>query len=290
MYAWDNFHNFTDSDKSVVTNSCLTYIKQESLNFLQPVGYKSYTYPDPVRSIAFGKPTTSTIANDDTHNRAVNAEVKYTYKGWETFLNVNTNPSVTIDLEGVYDIDKLKLLTYYHNNIYHNYTVSTSLDGINWTENVIEKTNNNKATIDGDIYSKQNGDFSEIQARFIKITHNSMSSNYQVFLIEFEAYGTPLLTGTSNKALNAEEALPTNILVYPSPVSSNENFVNIDLSAYTIEGDVEIKVSNALGQTIYSKTINNLNDVINLDAKYLSEGLNFLHCLLYTSPSPRDRG
>ena len=76
--------------------------------------------------------------------------------------------------------------------------------------------------------------------------------------------------------------------VFPNPTS---NKINLSFSSSITLNGFEVSVFNQLGQSIYAQRIN--QHLTSIDCSDWKEGIYFYqirNCLLYTSPSPRDRG
>ena len=68
-------------------------------------------------------------------------------------------------------------------------------------------------------------------------------------------------------------------IVYPNPTNS---YVNIEIKSSKLN-DIELYVSNSIGQTVYSETINsNVERIITINLNDLSEGIYFVNLITNT--------
>ena len=75
---------------------------------------------------------------------------------------------------------------------------------------------------------------------------------------------------------NYVEEVNINHIVYPNPTNSHIN-IEISSSEFT---DIELYVSNSIGQTVYSKSINsNRERIISINLNYFSEGIYFINLI-----------
>lgn len=100
-------------------------------------------------------------------------------------------PWIIIDLEGIYDIEKINVVNYYTGSRYYQYEVYTSMDRENWVL-AGEKKDTSPATKSGDTYELE-----ETAGRYIKVVGTYNSSNEAFHVKEIRAYGKEAVVRTS---------------------------------------------------------------------------------------------
>ena len=78
---------------------------------------------------------------------------------------------------------------------------------------------------------------------------------------------------------NSVEEVIIEHIVYPNPTNS---YVNIEITSSKLN-DIELYVSNSIGQTVYSETINsNVERIITINLNDFSEGIYFVNLITNT--------
>ena len=78
---------------------------------------------------------------------------------------------------------------------------------------------------------------------------------------------------------NSVEELMIEHMIYPNPTNSH---INIEITSSKFN-DIELYVSNSIGQTVYSETINsNRERIITINLNDFSEGIYFVNLITST--------
>ena len=137
-------------------------------------------------NIAYEKETRANYGKD-TSNLAVDGNL-------ETAWNSYTFPSnLDVDLGENYQLNDLTLYFPETDNRYYQYTVYTSLDGINF-ERLVQKRNHEVADADGDTYQ-----ITDTEARYIRVNVEYDSKGDKASLSEIEVHGIKSNTPTKER-------------------------------------------------------------------------------------------
>ncbi len=120
-----------------------------------------------------------------------------------------------IDLGAFYDITKANVVTYFGDGRYYNYTVESSVDGINYTVlgEKTEKTSESEAGTDFTF---------ESTARYFKVSMTKNSANPSVHLVEVEVYGVENTEFVPPEGEKIDPNDPDNI-AFAKPTRSNSS-------------------------------------------------------------------
>ncbi|WP_103071738.1 discoidin domain-containing protein [Aquimarina sediminis] len=171
-----------------------------------------------------------------------------------------------VDLEGIYDINKIIITNYYDGTRYYKYDVEASIDNINWNKIIDFNDNTIPATNHGNTFNIDN-----LPARYLRVNMNYNSANIGVHIIEFEAYGNPSDT-------NPLDSPTTSKTINPSLTSvSNEKYTLYNDYNPVKQGDkiklgVHLNTDNKASIEIY--TIQGIS-VLRKD-KNLTQGYNII--------------
>ena len=148
-------------------------------------------------NIALGKPVTSSGSDQSAASSAGAAETKANDGDPSTYWDAGkyeSKPWIVVDLQGVYELDKLNVITYWKSTRYYQYELYTSLDGKAWTK-VGSKDHDTAETIFGETFDLSG---QGIRAAYIKLVGLYNSSNSAFHVNEIRAYGTEVVAnGTS---------------------------------------------------------------------------------------------
>jgi hexosaminidase len=135
-------------------------------------------------NFAINKPVTTTgLTNDKAGNIPKNAVDGNT--GNNSHWHGGAYPqSITVDLESLKMIDKIKVVFYYRGKRYYQYDISTSTGGIDWKEVVDASENKEPSSKKGYVH-----EFKPTLARYIKLTVSKNSANRGVHVNEIMVYG-----------------------------------------------------------------------------------------------------
>lgn len=136
----------------------------------------SPTDPEDANNISFNKPTRANISKH-TSQWVVDGSLD---TAWSTY----TFPSnIDIDLEKSYVLKDMTLYFPVAAQRYYQYSVYTSLDGINFSR-LIQKRNHNLVDEDGDIYT-----FEDVMARYVRVNVEFVSEGSMASLCEIRIHG-----------------------------------------------------------------------------------------------------
>ncbi|MCY2928539.1 MAG: discoidin domain-containing protein, partial [Planctomycetota bacterium] len=88
-----------------------------------------------------------------------------------------------VDLQKVYQIDRIHVFPYWDNNRYYQYTVEVSTDGSDWKQVVDASKNTTPGTEKGYLHK-----FDAVGARFVRVSMLKNSDNPAVHLVEVRVY------------------------------------------------------------------------------------------------------
>ena len=109
---------------------------------------------------------------------------------WE--VEAGSEPYVIIDLEKVYDIDKLNVVNYAAGNRYYYYDVYASIDGKEWTQ-IADRQEAYGTTPSSDAGDDYIYETDKPQARYVKLVGLYNSSNEGYHVKEIRVYGTEVI-------------------------------------------------------------------------------------------------
>ena len=143
--------------------------------------------PENDGNIALDKPVTTTSERPDSPGAPGGGYAAHIVDGVESTywdgVNWNLAPEAVIDLEAVYTIDKINVLTYVTGSRYYLYDIYTSIDGETWTQ-IVSKDTTVPDTAAGDNYL-----FEDVTARYVKIIGRKNSANEGFHICEVRVYG-----------------------------------------------------------------------------------------------------
>ena len=141
--------------------------------------------PTVAENYALNRPAT---ASDVYHNLKPQLAVDGNYNVHQHWGAQNTPVWLTVDLEKIRSLDKVRLVTYHDGNRYYGYQIETSTDGKKWAMLADESDNKAIATPKGYLIDAKN-----TKARYIKatITNNSAGNFYGGHIVELEALAKP---------------------------------------------------------------------------------------------------
>ena len=136
--------------------------------------------PDPGINLAKGKQAeASATANGMPASYAVDGNVNSYWDGG------STGQYLTVDLGADYALSQIKVITYFGDERYYKYVVSTSLDNVTFTP-IYTKWDETLSTSEGISFAPE-----DVTARYVRVTILENSSPWgSVHLNELEVYGT----------------------------------------------------------------------------------------------------
>ncbi|KAA1245566.1 discoidin domain-containing protein [Aquimarina sp. RZ0] len=234
--------------------------------------YGDLANPTVVANIALNKPTSasgnelnslSSEANDNNYSVNDNYWAANPYSQWWQ-----------VDLEDVYDVNKIVVINYYDGSRYYQYDIQASIDGTNWVDIIDFNNNTIPASSQGNTFESL-----DTTARYLRINMNYNSANVGVHIVEFEAYGekqsTPIVTTSISNTKNIENSVDLNI--YPNPVTKGDD-IEIDLDS-PVNGTILVEVYDFNGKSIISKTSiqNKETKIVSLNTSDFTTGLNVVN-------------
>lgn len=141
-------------------------------------------------NLAYLKPVTSS-GTDNSASSSQNSKDKQIVDGdrqtyWDAG-NYSDNPWITVDLEDVYLLDSLNVITYWsRNDRYYYYDIYTSIDGETFIPLYSKTEGTEKSTIYGENIDVSN---QEVYARYVKLIGKFNSANKSFHLNELRVYG-----------------------------------------------------------------------------------------------------
>ncbi|MBI9016480.1 MAG: GH92 family glycosyl hydrolase [Phycisphaerae bacterium] len=136
-------------------------------------------------SLATGKPVSCSGGTQMPHtpDKTVDADISNN-SGW----HCGSGPQwLQVDLGKVYDINRIKVYTYYDNNRYYKYAIEVSTDGSEFTRVVDERGNTTPSTASGFEHS-----INPVKARYVKLHMISNSANPGVHVNELLVFGSEM--------------------------------------------------------------------------------------------------
>lgn len=208
----------------------------------------------------------SAIDESEINNIALNKEVsasKIDYgRGPENAVDGNMDVNsfwdggnfgnyMTVDLGGSYDLNEIKVFTYWDNNRYYHYTLLASSDGINF-EVISQKVDDTISSSKGDSHT-----FDHVVANYVRIQIDYNSSPWGgIQLCEFEVYGKKHIRTEDDNIAYQKEVVDTTTQININELTdgNNETFVNInEFAEYMIDlesiysiNEVEINYESVL--------------------------------------------
>ena len=140
-----------------------------------------YVFGEEIGNLALYKPVSSSTYQSPYYDRkAVNGS-RYDY--WDGY-KYSARPWFIVDLEGLYKIDSINLITVFTSERYYNYELYASTDGVNYTL-IGGKDSTDLETIYGNTHTFEE----DVYATHIKVvgTKNSLKSTFHIN--EFRVYG-----------------------------------------------------------------------------------------------------
>lgn len=140
---------------------------------------------------------------------------------------------MTVDLGGTYDLNEIKVFTYWDNNRYYHYKLLASSDGINF-EVISQKTNDTISSSEGDTHTVNN-----VVANFVRIQIDYNSSPWGgIQLCELEVYGKKHIRTEDDNIAYKKKVVDTTTHTYTDKLTDgNEgSFINVnDFAEYIID-------------------------------------------------------
>ena len=140
-------------------------------------------------NIALYKPVISSGSDQSAASSAGAAETKANDGDPSSYWDAGkyeNKPWIIVDLEGLYDLDKLNVITYWKSSRYYQYELYTSVDGNEWVK-VAAKESTDKETIYGETFDLSG---QGIQAAYVKLVGVYNSANSAFHVNELRVYGT----------------------------------------------------------------------------------------------------
>ena len=140
-------------------------------------------------NIALYKPVISSGSDQSAASSAGAAETKANDGDPSSYWDAGkyeNKPWIIVDLEGLYDLDKLNVITYWKSSRYYQYELYTSVDGNEWIK-VAAKESTDKETIYGETFDLSG---QGIQAAYVKLVGVYNSANSAFHVNELRVYGT----------------------------------------------------------------------------------------------------
>ena len=164
------------------------------------------------------------------------------YTGSLGYAVAPVNIPMTITLNQVYTIDRIRILLWDLDNRYYRYYVQTSTDNSIWTT-VIDRTS-------GQWQSWQDVTFAPINVKYIRIvgTFNSVNTDYNI--VELEAYSSSLTPTSTPTPTPSPTPSSTGKNYYMSPSGSDSNSGTIS-SPWKTVGFASSKLKP--GDTLYAR-------------------------------------
>ena len=141
-------------------------------------------------NIALYKPVLSSGSDQSAASSAGAAETKANDGDPSSYWDAGKyadSPWIIVDLEGLYDLDALNVITYWKSSRYYHYDLYTSVDGNEWVK-VGGKDWSTNETIYGETFDLTG---KGIQAAYVKLVGVYNSSNSAFHVNELRVYGTP---------------------------------------------------------------------------------------------------
>ncbi len=147
-------------------------------------------YPENEGNIALDKPVTANYERPDSPGAPGGGYVKNMNDGYpDTYwdgIDWSLVPEAVINLEGLYQIDRINVLCYVAGSREYYYDLYTSLDGEEWTL-LVEKKEYGPETDAGTDFEV------DLQTRYIKLIGRKNTANEGFHVKELRAYGTQLI-------------------------------------------------------------------------------------------------
>ena len=140
-------------------------------------------------NLALYKPVTSSGSDQSAASSAGAAEAKANDGDPSSYWDAGKyadSPWIIVDLQGLYDLDKLNVITYWKSSRYYQYELYTSVDGNEWVK-VGGKDWNTNETIYGETFDLSG---QGIQAAYVKLVGVYNSANSAFHVNELRVYGT----------------------------------------------------------------------------------------------------
>ena len=140
-------------------------------------------------NLALYKPVISSGSDQSAASSAGAAETKSNDGDPSSYWDAGkyeNKPWIIVDLEGLYDLYKLNVITYWKSSRYYQYELYTSVDGNEWTK-VAAKESTDKETIYGETFDLSG---QGIQAAYVKLVGVYNSANSAFHVNELRVYGT----------------------------------------------------------------------------------------------------
>jgi chitodextrinase len=236
--------SYTDNSLNPATTysySVLAYDAASNTSALS--GSASATTSTLPANIALNKPSSSSGAEYGHQSSLANDGVVSSSNWW----GANPYPQWwMVDLEAVYEVNRVVIVNYYDGVRYYRYTIEASLDGTSWSTIVNNSTNTTPAASSGVSFTINN-----VQARYLRVNMTYNSANVGVHIVEFEAYGSlvnqtaSMLTQSSGQGLTLVSSLPTaSGSIILNTIGATRTQVNGNTSALDNALSVNDKVSN----------------------------------------------
>ncbi|MEO6907105.1 MAG: discoidin domain-containing protein, partial [Abditibacteriaceae bacterium] len=172
--TWDSLYCYKDTFTGGETNAKLVdCVVKGTATAVKP-------HYNLAQSLALNKPVTATGFEGDSI--PANAVDGFTGKkqGW---WGATAPASLTVDLEKIYPIDRIKIYTYFDGTRYYQYTVEASTDNKNWTQVVDMSANIKPSTEEGDTFT-----FKPVQGRYVRVNMIKNSANIGVHVLELQVF------------------------------------------------------------------------------------------------------
>ncbi|MCR1960069.1 hypothetical protein CWE04_13705 [Thomasclavelia cocleata] len=149
-------------------------------------------------NLAYLKPVTSSGTDTSAGSSQNSKDIQIVDGDRQTYWdggNYSDNPWVTVDLEDVYLLDSLNIITYWsRNDRYYYYDIYTSIDGKTFTLLYSKTEGTEKSTIFGEDINVSD---QEVYARYVKVVGKFNSANSAFHINELRVYGNELTNKTA---------------------------------------------------------------------------------------------
>ena len=182
-------------------------------------------------NIAKEKPVTTTFGSSSAAKLVDGVITNSSYWSpgdftWATLAPEN-RPYAVIDLDGVYALDYMSVMTYIDKGRYYQFEVHTSVDGVTYTEFGVK--NDTVVSDEMAVFKKD----TPVRARYIKVIATLNSANTGFHMVELQAHGEAVIEQDADY----------------TAVNTAKNSVPSDLSLYTADTVTALKIALAKVKT-----------------------------------------
>lgn len=261
IYAADYKYNENGEliEEILSENSILYYKYDRNGNLINKTKYSNVARNKPATAQGYAGSNLPSRANDaDSTNSSY----------WGVELN-NSSAWWQVDLEGIYELNKIVIRNYVDGNRYYHYRVDFSVDGFNWIE-AGNKNDTLAATNKGDQYNT-----ASVNARYVRVTMTHNSANIGVHLSDVRVYGVKSSLAL-NKPATAEGYFGSNL---PSKAndadSTNNSYWGVDLTKSSTWWQVDLEAIYELNKIVIRNYVHD-NRYYHYRVDVSSDGLNWV--------------